>query len=141
MLWNWIVCLPESVSPFKSCFPIVLVCRSTATFIQQKLVASQYSVRRTCCTQWESYEMRIERKRALASSIIVPIQCLLPLTKNLTRVHAGCMLVWWQLWNFSWNQMKFYTFLHPNEPPQTIFWYLVTQFDCEPSKIGHIFTK
>ena len=46
-------------------------------------------------------------------------------------------VVWWRLWNFSWNQMKFNTFLYPNKHPWRIFWYLVIQFDCEPSKIGH----
>ena len=53
-------------------------------------------------------------------------------------VKLGCyQVVWWRLWNFSWDQMKFNTFLYPNKHTQRIFWYLVTWFDCEPSKIGH----
>ena len=47
------------------------------------------------------------------------------------------VIVWWRLWNFSWNQMKFNTFLYSNKHPWRIFWYLVIWFDCEPSKIGH----
>ena len=29
------------------------------------------------------------------------------------------------------------SFLHPNEPPQITFWYLVIQFEAESSKIEH----
>ena len=36
---------------------------------------------------------------------------------------------------------KFNRFLHPNEHPLSVFWYLVRLIDWEPSKIGHIFTK
>ena len=35
------------------------------------------------------------------------------------------------------RQVKFNMFLHPNEPPQRIFWYIVRQIEMEPSKIGH----
>ena len=34
-------------------------------------------------------------------------------------------------------QVKFNRFLHPNELPQKIFWYLVRQLDWGLSKIGH----
>ena len=50
-------------------------------------------------------------------------------------------LVWWLLWNFIIRQMKFNRFLHPNEPLQRIFLYLVRLLEAEPSKIGHNFTK
>ena len=46
--------------------------------------------------------------------------------------------MWWQLRNFIVRQVEFNRFLHPNEHPQRIFWYLVRLFDWEPSKIWHI---
>ena len=41
------------------------------------------------------------------------------------KVMQFCTVVWWQLWNFKVWQMKFNRFFHPNELPQSIFWYLV----------------
>ena len=51
---------------------------------------------------------------------------------------ANWILVWWELWNFSVVQMKFNIFLHSNEPPKMIFWYLVRHFDRRLSKIGYL---
>ena len=31
------------------------------------------------------------------------------------------LLAWWQLWSFIVRQVKYKMFLHPNEPPQMIF--------------------
>ena len=46
-----------------------------------------------------------------------------------------CLLVWWRLWNFIVRQVNFNTFLHPYEPPDRIFLYLVRQFEAVLSKI------
>ena len=45
-------------------------------------------------------------------------------------------LVWQQLWNFLVAQLKFNRFLHLNEPPKRIFWYLIRPFDWRLSKLG-----
>ena len=45
-----------------------------------------------------------------------------------------CALAWWQLWNFIVRQVKFNSFLLPNEQPQSIFWYLVKPFNWGLSK-------
>ena len=53
------------------------------------------------------------------------------------------------MWNSVMTVVEFYVvrqvnlnrFLHPNEPPQRIFWYLVRKLEAELSKIGHNFTK
>ena len=52
-----------------------------------------------------------------------------------------CIVARWQLWNFIVRQVKFNMFLHPNEPPRRIFWFIVRKLEAEPSKIGHSFTK
>ena len=44
--------------------------------------------------------------------------------------------MWWHLWNFVMWQIKFNKFLHSNELPQRIFWYLVRQLDWKQSKNG-----
>ena len=48
---------------------------------------------------------------------------------------------WWRLRNFMVRQVKFNLFLHPNEPPQRIFWYIVRQLEAKPSKIWHRNTR
>ena len=47
-----------------------------------------------------------------------------------------CTLVSWELWNFIVWQIKFNAFLHPNELPRRIFWYLVRQLDWGQSEMG-----
>ena len=57
---------------------------------------------------------------------------------NIYCIHAqGYTLVWWQLWNFIVRQVNFNIFLHPNEPPQKGFQYLVGQLVANLSKIWH----
>ena len=42
--------------------------------------------------------------------------------KNMyNKTSTGQPLVWWRLWNFSWDQMKFNTFSNPNKHTQRIF--------------------
>ena len=48
-----------------------------------------------------------------------------------------CCLVWWQWWNIIVWQMIFNRFLHPNDLPQRIFWYLIRQLDWRESKMGY----
>ena len=54
---------------------------------------------------------------------------------------GGGTVVWWKMWNFIVRQVNFNSFLHPNEPPQRIFWYLVRKLKAEQSKIGHNLTE
>ena len=73
---------------------------------------------------------------------MIPIIVLM--MRNISGMKYGydeCLLVWWQFYNFIVRHMKFNIFLHPNEHPQRIFWYIIRLFDWEPSKIGHSFTK
>ena len=44
---------------------------------------------------------------------------------------------WWQLQNLSVVQLELKRFLHLNEHPKRIFWYLVRHFDWKFSKDGH----
>ena len=66
------------------------------------------------------------------------IFCFLFATKSLWISHkiplGVCHLAWWQLWNSIVMQVKFNKFLHPNEHPQRIFWYLERPFDWKLSK-------
>ena len=57
----------------------------------------------------------------------------------LSSIHWLCVLLLWELTvvEFQSLQMKFNRFLHPNELPQRIFWYLVRQLDWGQSKIGY----
>ena len=50
-------------------------------------------------------------------------------------------LAWTKRWSFMVCQVKFNSFLHPEEHAQRIFSYLVKQFVCRPlkleNKVGH----
>ena len=48
-----------------------------------------------------------------------------------------CTVPRWRLWNIIVRQVNFNRFLHPNRPPQMIFWYLVRQLEADLSKIWH----
>ena len=69
------------------------------------------------------------------------------LMSKTTIIRTLSTVAWWRLWNFIVRQVKFNTISHHNESPQRIFcleWifcYILTQFEAEPSKIGHNFTK
>ena len=45
--------------------------------------------------------------------------------------------MWTRLWNFMVRQVKLNRFLHPNDLPQRIFWYLIRQLDWMESKVGY----
>ena len=61
--------------------------------------------------------------------------------QNLTKMkflRRNHQVAWWQLWSFIVRQANFNRFLHPNENPKRIFWYLVRPFDWKLSKNGYI---
>ena len=140
------------------------VCLTKEFFtLKSDKTSHQYFLFYCCCCHFVSMVYYL-RKILLAHSQCIQNSCLYKsfdkqINWHFTLKHFLCLMImigdfvinywinhdpgvgWWKSWNFIVWQLKFNRFLHPNEHPLRIFWYLARLFDWEPAKIGHNFTK